>query len=192
LVEALLDFARSGAQPDPNASASVGGVMRGLYEEIQPTAAAAQVQLLVEPVPSCRVACAPGVLASVLQNLIRNAVKYMGDGPVRSITTRVRFEGGVARFEVQDTGPGLPPGRREKLFEPYVRAAAPGQPGLGLGLATVKRLVESHGGQVGVISGEGQGATFWFELPGILGAEEDSLPALRGRRLSQEAALSLS
>jgi signal transduction histidine kinase len=69
------------------------------------------------------------------------------------------------RFEVADTGPGLPPAFEKHAFEPYMRATTR-VPGLGLGLATVKRLVCAYGGHVGVARGEGGvGALFWFELP---------------------------
>jgi len=65
---------------------------------------------------------------------------------------------------VQDTGPGIPSEKKGALFEPYVRGES-NQPGIGLGLATVKRLTEAHGGRVGVESSPGAGSTFWFELP---------------------------
>jgi signal transduction histidine kinase len=68
------------------------------------------------------------------------------------------------RVSVEDTGPGIPPNKKSILFEPYVRGSA-NEPGIGLGLATVKRLAEAHGGRVGVESALGSGSTFWFELP---------------------------
>lgn len=98
-------------------------------------------------------------------NLAYNAIKYIGDGPVRHIEVRVLDKGASVRVEVEDTGPGLPPDLEANVFEPYVRGRATNQPGLGLGLATVKRMAESHGGSVGVRSTVGQGCTFWFELP---------------------------
>jgi signal transduction histidine kinase len=72
---------------------------------------------------------------------------------------------GRVYFEVQDTGPGIAAELSERIFQPYVRAGLPGQPGIGLGLATVKRLVEAHGGRVGVRSVVAGGSLFWFELP---------------------------
>jgi signal transduction histidine kinase len=72
---------------------------------------------------------------------------------------------GVIRFEVEDTGPGLPPAFLPRAFDPYVRGAGTAEPGLGLGLATVRRLVEGHRGRYGVQSRLGTGALFWFELP---------------------------
>lgn len=68
------------------------------------------------------------------------------------------------RFEVEDTGPGLPPGLEPLVFEPYVRGHKTGA-GIGLGLATVRRITEAHGGEVGVFANKERGCTFWFELP---------------------------
>jgi signal transduction histidine kinase len=67
--------------------------------------------------------------------------------------------------EVEDTGPGLEPAEEAVVFEPLVRAARPDVPGIGLGLATVRRLATAHRGSTGVRSRPGEGSLFWFELP---------------------------
>jgi signal transduction histidine kinase len=82
----------------------------------------------------------------------------------------------MARLEVQDSGPGIPDEMRMKIFDPYVRAAQSGIPGLGLGLATVRRLAEAHGGAVGVDSRPGQGSLFWIELPLAAQSGENEAP----------------
>ena len=122
--------------------------------------------MITRPAP-VSAACNRGVLTSVVSNLMRNAEKYMSDSPVRRITLRVAESGPLVRVEVEDTGPGVAPEIREAIFEPYVRADGATQPGLGLGLATVKRLCVAHGGEVGVRSTLGQGSTFWFTLPRV-------------------------
>jgi signal transduction histidine kinase len=110
------------------------------------------------------VACSAGVLNSLLSNLIGNAIKHMGDSPRRKISVRVLSRGEVVRVEVEDSGPGIPDGQRDLIFDPFVRGGSTGTPGIGLGLATVKRLVEGHGGQVGVEAAPRGGSLFWFEL----------------------------
>ncbi|HUB08980.1 MAG TPA: ATP-binding protein, partial [Myxococcales bacterium] len=98
-------------------------------------------------------------------NLVRNAIKYMDDTRLRRITLRVSAVDGKLRFEVEDSGPGVAPDLVERIFEPYVRGPETGQPGLGLGLATVRRLAEAHGGAVGFLPAPRRGSCFWFELP---------------------------
>lgn len=161
----LLEFARSGARPDPGARVSVRELLADVASSTSEEAARMRVELRVEPVPPVQVACSSGVYLSLVGNLLRNALKYMGNSPVRRITLRVTDEGPCVRTEVEDTGPGIEPSMQAMLFEPYSRGPTRGQDGLGLGLATVKKLVESHGGRVGVRSAPGAGSTFWFTLP---------------------------
>jgi signal transduction histidine kinase len=70
----------------------------------------------------------------------------------------------VVRFEVHDTGPGIASTMLESVFQPHVRLQQR-QPGIGLGLATVKRIADAHGGRVGVQSRLDVGSVFWVELP---------------------------
>ncbi|MFL5418012.1 MAG: ATP-binding protein [Myxococcales bacterium] len=167
VVDALLDFARAGAQPEPGAVAQVREAVAGLEDEIRPAALAENVEFLVDPVPDCAVACAPGVLAVLLTNLVRNSLKYMGDSAVRRVHLGVRARRNVVVFEIADSGPGVPEELGERIFEAYVRGkrTAAKKSGIGLGLATVKRLVVAHGGTVGVRRSHLGGALFWFELP---------------------------
>jgi signal transduction histidine kinase len=178
LIDDLLAFAQAGARPAPGAIAAVDDVVDGVVEELRPPATARSIEIAVAKAPRpLAVSCASGVLASLLSNLLRNAIKHMGDSPRRLITLRVARVDGRVRFEVEDTGPGLEPELQPHVFDPYVRGRGTVTPGLGLGLATVRRLVEGHDGRYGVSSRLGQGALFWFELPGDLfyaGAAEGS------------------
>lgn len=133
-------------------------------------------EVKVEALPPATVQCSEGVLTSLVANVVRNALKYMGDAEVRCVTLSASDAGACWRVAVADTGPGIPDAKRNILFEPYVRGSS-AEPGIGLGLATVKRLAEAHGGRVGVDSHPGDGATFWFELPKALSPE--SPPRLR-------------
>jgi signal transduction histidine kinase len=104
------------------------------------------------------------VLLSLLGNLLRNGIKYLGRAEVREVSLRVRARRGRVIFEVEDTGPGIPAQLGHRIFEPYVRGPNTSAPGIGLGLATVKRLVDSHGGSLGIRTAARGGAIFWFEL----------------------------
>jgi signal transduction histidine kinase len=165
LVGDLLQFARAAAAPDRDAQASLVSVVSGVVQDLEPQAAAARVRVEVAETPPCAVACSPGVLASIVMNLVSNAIKYMPlDAAQRMVSVRSRVDGAYVRIEVSDTGAGLPEAVHGRIFEPYVRVDQR-QPGLGLGLATVRRLVDAHRGQVGVKSREGTGALFWVALP---------------------------
>jgi len=168
IVEGLLDFARAGGQPEPGASADLGQVVQAAMDELDSRARSARVELQVEPMPAEQLACSPGVLGSILSNLVANALKYMGESPRRRVVVRAAVREGAVRVEVEDTGPGLAEGlQAEDVFRMYVRGRGTQQPGLGLGLATVKRLVDAHGGRCGVRARRGEGCQFWFELPRV-------------------------
>ena len=151
-------------------------VATGLVEELRPFAAQRQAILRIDDLPDCAVACSPGVLLSVLGNLLRNGLKYLGKAETRQVLLRARRRRGRVLFEVEDTGPGIPAQLGTRIFEPYIRGPDTGAPGLGLGLATVKRLVESHRGSLGVRAGARGGALFWFELDEASAPDDASQP----------------
>jgi signal transduction histidine kinase len=170
IIDGLLQFARAGGRPDRDGCADVAEAVAGVIADVRGDAERAGAELTVEPFAPAQVACAPGALSSVLENLVRNAAKYIVEAPRddRRIVVRVRERGSMLRIEVEDNGPGLPPGQERAVFDRYMRARNTSQPGIGLGLATVKRIVDAHGGSVGVESSLGSGACFWFELPRLV------------------------
>jgi signal transduction histidine kinase len=179
LVDDLFAFAQAGARPLPGVTTSVGEVVDGVIEELRGPAAERGITVAVTPLASpVAVRCAAGVLASLISNLVRNAIKHMGASGRRHIDVRIEARRDRVRFEVQDTGPGLPPELLRNAFDPYVRGAGTSVPGLGLGLATVRRLVEGHFGRYGVASRPGEGALFWFELPAAEHSESQEMPAV--------------
>jgi signal transduction histidine kinase len=106
-------------------------------------------------------------LIGVFQNLLGNAVRFMGDVAAPRIEIGARREGDWVTCSVRDNGVGIEPGFRDRIFEVFTRLE-PDEPGTGLGLALVKRIVTAHGGRVWVESGgRGTGATFWLTLPGV-------------------------
>jgi len=100
----------------------------------------------------------------VVSNLVDNALKYTPGSS--GIVVRLTGYGGGACVSVIDSGPGLAPSELACIFERYRRAGTAGaRPGSGLGLYVCKRIVEAHGGQIGVESIVGAGSRFYFELP---------------------------
>lgn len=104
-------------------------------------------------------------LEQVVLNLMTNAAKFTPKGG--KITLRARKQDTGLLIEVQDTGIGIPKDEQVRLFKPYSRLSADRQrhPGLGLGLALAKQVVELHGGKIWVESEPGKGSTFSFSLP---------------------------
>jgi signal transduction histidine kinase len=100
-------------------------------------------------------------LTQVLVNLVRNALHATEDGGAVRIVARPVAEGAV-EFAVEDDGPGVPPERRGKLFQPFV--SAKGEQGLGLGLYMAKLIVESHRGRIR-LADRPRGARFEVVLP---------------------------
>ncbi len=110
-----------------------------------------------------------GRLRQVLLNLLGNAAKFTLRGAVRLRLTRPDGPGAPSiRFSVTDTGIGISPEQKDRLFKPFVQANAGISRrfgGTGLGLSISKRIVNAMGGELDVESAEGKGATFWFEIP---------------------------
>ncbi|MHB8120856.1 MAG: sensor histidine kinase [Desulfuromonadaceae bacterium] len=107
----------------------------------------------------------PQRMSSMLQNLIENAIKYMGDQAAPCIEIGTREEGRETVFFVSDNGVGIEPRHNEKVFGLFDKLDAKSS-GTGIGLALVKRVIEVHGGRVWVESeGDGKGSRFCFTLP---------------------------
>lgn len=164
LVDGLLEFSRAGGKSEPGIATGLRPHVAEIVDELRGQATTERITIEMADVPDGAVACSAGVLASLLANLVRNAIRYMGPGEVRRIDVRVLEAGERWRFEIEDTGPGIPLDQQTRIFEPHVQLA-PGVQGIGLGLATVDRLVRAHAGALGVTSAPGSGALFWFELP---------------------------
>jgi signal transduction histidine kinase len=164
VVEDLLAFAIGGARVQPGASTELAKVIDQVVLECRASSERAGIVLEMESGEPLMAACSHGALTSVVSNLLRNAVKFVGAVESPRVTVRWRRAGERVRVEVDDNGPGIPEGSETRLFVPFVRLHQTTQPGLGLGLATVKRIVEAHGGRVGVERRQ-PGTRFWFELP---------------------------
>lgn len=115
----------------------------------------------------------PGILGSrvqmvqLFQNLISNAIKYRGDAPPE-IHIGVEPLDSFWRISVRDNGIGIDSKHTERVFGLFKRLHGTRYPGTGIGLALCKKIVEKHGGEIGVQSEEGHGATFFFTLPRAL------------------------
>ena len=112
----------------------------------------------------------PVRLRQVLSNLVGNAIKFTERGGVTLVVRRLGETSAqhLLRFEVRDTGIGIPAEAQARLFRSFTQADASTTRlygGTGLGLAICKRIVELMGGRIDVVSEPGRGSTFWFEAP---------------------------
>lgn len=103
-------------------------------------------------------------LRVLVQNLLSNAAKFRRSDRPSVVEVDAECRDDVWRVSVADNGLGIPPHAHEHVFNPFTRVHA-GIAGNGIGLATVKRIVQHHGGRLGVEETPGGGATVWFELP---------------------------
>jgi signal transduction histidine kinase len=163
VADGLLEFARAGAPLEVGACAPVVEVARDCVDAVLKGPDAEGVDVRLEAGEPLCVACNPGVLTSILANLLRNAVKHMGNAPVREVRVETVMRDRACRMSVIDSGPGVPEGLEETIFEPFVRAHTD-KPGVGLGLATVKRLANAYGGAAGY-QRVGDRSVFWVNLP---------------------------
>ena len=147
-------------------------LLRELQAQAEVLAAGKPLQLRLEADPALppRLRGDPLRLKQVLSNLLNNAVKFTPEGSVTLRAQLLQSEPGRARvrFEVADTGIGIPAEQQDAVFEPFTQADASTTRrfgGTGLGLAIVRRLVEMMGGELGLQSTPGTGSTFAVTLP---------------------------
>ncbi|WP_068874618.1 MULTISPECIES: response regulator [unclassified Phenylobacterium] len=166
LVNDVLDYAKLGAgrvelHPAPM---EVEGLLRSVAELLSPRAREKGVEIAwAAPPAPASVHADEGRLRQILLNFAGNAVKFTETGGV--LIAACSPEPGRLRLRVEDTGPGVSQGDRERIFEEFAQADAAHADlgGAGLGLAIARRLARAMGGEVGVETAPGGGACFWFE-----------------------------
>jgi signal transduction histidine kinase len=148
---------------------SFGDALARLLESTRERCAAKGLEFVVDvPPASCRVRIAAGDLERIFGNLLDNAVKYTRCGRV-ALTARCA-SGGWLDVAVEDTGIGIEPGARARIFDAFFRSAAAkatSEMGTGLGLSIVEKLVTRLGGTIAVESEAGHGTRFVVRLPGL-------------------------
>ncbi len=144
----------------------LGDVVRECLASAEPNADGKGIELRLDdeelpPIVGDRIR-----LAQVFDNLLSNAVKFTPDGG--RVDVRLRGGAGAVLAEVADTGIGIPPSERDKVFDRFFRtdgAVKEAIQGTGLGLAITKAIAEAHGGTIFVADRNGEGTTFRVELP---------------------------
>ena len=160
IIEDFLAFARPA--PPQKVLCDVNDVVRKFASHFTiPDKAQKNVRLQVELGAQTQAEIDEDQIYQVLLNLANNALQAIG--PDGIITIRTDCHEGLVTLQVLDTGPGIPPEMREKVFEPFFTTRAQGT---GLGLAIVKKFIESHQGGVSIAEAPGGGTIFKIYLPG--------------------------
>ena len=146
----------------------VGGIRRGLGDEIQARKAEVKIE---QPLP--QVVGNPTVLNQILTNLLTNALKYVGPGVAPRIHVWAKVNKSTVRLWIEDNGIGIASEHHERIFRIFERLDdSDAYSGTGIGLAIVAKGAERMGGRTGLESQPGHGSRFWVELPAGEGAAD--------------------
>ncbi|WP_370663875.1 ATP-binding protein [Massilia forsythiae] len=143
LVEQLLVLARQEADPAPLQPVDLAAVAARAVADLAGVAQARDIDLGLEHADAAAVRGQPDALTILLRNLVDNAVKYTPSGGTVDVSV-LAASGGVT-VTVEDSGPGIPPEERERVFDRFYRVAGSQASGSGLGLAIIKSIAERHG-----------------------------------------------
>ena len=172
LLDELLELSRIGRLMNPPEKAAFEDLAKGALSIVRGRLAERHTTVTIQP-------DLPDVfgdrqrLTEVLQNLIDNAAKFMGDQPDPHIEIGCLEKGHEQVFYVKDNGSGIDPRFHEQIFGLFNKLD-PSIEGTGVGLALVKRIIEVHGGRIWVESEVGAGATFYFTIPGFLEPSQEA------------------
>ena len=136
----------------------LSSILRDMASGFEDLAARRGLRLDLEAPPELHARLDRGRIEVALRNLLDNAIKYTETGTVRITAERA----------IADTGRGIEPEHRARIFERFYRVdhgRSRASGGTGLGLSIVKHAIDLHGGRVGVESSPGRGSRFWFEIP---------------------------
>lgn len=179
LAERTLDLAKLVHEPREVESVDVASVVQEVLDLHAGQCARKGIEVVVaESLP--RFACRRIHLKQVLDNLIGNAIKFIGEQPRPHIEIGSKQDSQGVLLYVRDNGIGIEPAMVERIFQPFQRLRVVEAPGSGLGLSIVKTVVEHYHGAVTVTSEPGKGSTFYVRLP-VLTDGQASEPPQTGR-----------
>ncbi len=167
MIEGLLVYSRVSTQAQPAQTVDLNEIVTQL-QQLELAVLIEEKQVTVEiPKPLPCVEVDPVQMRQLMQNLIANGVKYQEkeNTPCITITFKPAAEG-MVRIEVKDNGIGVAPEHQQSVFTMFKRLHNRSEyEGTGIGLSVCKKIVERHGGKIGVESKPGEGSTFWFTIP---------------------------
>ena len=169
IVDSLLGAGRAMSTDDERREVRLADAVADVVHWHRTPARTARVDMLAQVDPGLTAWAHPSAVRQVLAHLLGNAITHHrpGGGTVHLSAEQLLGESGqpMVRVVVRDDGPGLEREQLEHAFEPFVRYAGPGTPGIGLGLSMARTIAERDGGAVRGESTPGVGSSFWLELP---------------------------
>lgn len=163
LIQGIIAYSDAGRNPQRQGVADAQDVAEDARMMLADRIEACGATVEIGPLPRVRMERKP--LLQVFRSLLGNALKYRRADVPPQIAISAEQENGLACFAVADNGIGIEEAYRERIFELFRRLHGTDYPGIGLGLALAKRLVETHQGRIWVESTPGEGSTFYFILP---------------------------
>ena len=163
LIDGLLKLSRSTRGEMARENVDLSAVVNSVVEELRQ--ADPERQLMVDVAPNIEVDADPRLLKVVMENLLGNAWKYTGHTADATIEFGVERQEGESVYFVRDNGAGFDMAYADKLFLPFQRLHKADEfAGIGIGLATVQRIIQRHGGRIWAKAAVEEGATFYFTL----------------------------
>jgi signal transduction histidine kinase len=163
LVRDVLMLSRVGRDEQPTERVSLDALVARIVERSAEALEARKATVTCHPLGEIR--AVPTHVDQLFSNLIGNGVKYGRDGIPPVVEVGRVERGGTVEYYVRDNGIGIDPAYHAKVFEAFQRLKEVEAEGTGVGLAIVKKIVESAGGRLRIESAAGAGATFFFTWP---------------------------
>ncbi|HEX8701892.1 MAG TPA: PAS domain-containing protein [Myxococcaceae bacterium] len=164
LIQDLLTYSRVGTRGREPSPCQAGQALERAVDNLRAMLQETKGEVKAGPLPSVR--ADESQLTQLFQNLVGNALKFHGKEPPRVEVAAEPQGAEFWRFTVKDNGLGIDPQYFDRIFIIFQRLHGREEyPGTGIGLAICKKIVERHGGRIGLESQPGGGSTFWFTLP---------------------------
>jgi signal transduction histidine kinase len=174
-IQRLLTYGRAGSGAPRLEACDCAAVLRDVRQNLKADLERSRAEVENDPLPVVR--ADPVLIAQLFQNLVENSIKYRSAAPPR-VHVSCSERPDCWLFSVRDNGIGIRSGDTEHIFEPFRQSGSGRRTrgGVGLGLATCKRIVERHGGSIDVRSRPGEGTTFLFTVQRASSAPKPANP----------------